>query len=51
MTDSAPARPTRFRTGGLSPRKPTRFAYAPDAEERAALAADLGLLALACAGA
>lgn len=46
MTDAAPARPTRFRAGGLSPRKPTRFAYAPDAEVREGLARDLGLLAL-----
>lgn len=46
MTDAAPARPTRFRTGGLSPRKPTRFHYAPDAEVQASLAQDLGLLAL-----
>lgn len=45
MTDT-PARPTRFRTGGLSPRKPTRFRYTPDVAGRAALAADLGLLAL-----
>jgi uncharacterized metal-binding protein YceD (DUF177 family) len=40
------ARPVRFRTGGLSPRKPTRFDFAPDAELRAALAGDLGLLGL-----
>lgn len=40
------ARPTRFRTGGLSPRKPTAFDYEPAGEARAALAADLGLLAL-----
>lgn len=46
MTDAATARPTRFRTGGLSPRKPTRFAYTPDAAVREALAEDLGLLAL-----
>ncbi|MCU0905134.1 MAG: YceD family protein [Tabrizicola sp.] len=44
--DLATARPTRFRTGGLSPRKPTRFSYRPDATERAGLAEDLGLLAL-----
>lgn len=43
MTDETP---TRLRTGSLSPRKPTRFAYRPDAAERAALARDLGLLAL-----
>lgn len=46
MTDAAQSRPTRFRTGGLSPRKPTRFSYRPDAEERKALAAELDLLAL-----
>lgn len=46
MTDAAQPRPTRFRTGGLSPRKPTRFDYDPDAATRAALAADLDLLAL-----
>ncbi len=39
-----PARPTRFRTGGLSPRKPTHFTYQPDAAARADLARDLGLL-------
>jgi uncharacterized metal-binding protein YceD (DUF177 family) len=47
MTDAAPSRPTRFRTGGLSPRKPTRFRYEPDAAERATLATELGLLGLA----
>ncbi len=46
MTDPAPSRPTRFRTGGLSPRKPTRFAYEADGGALAAFAADLGLLAL-----
>jgi uncharacterized metal-binding protein YceD (DUF177 family) len=46
MTDPAALRPSRFRTGGLSPRKPTRFSYRPTAEERAGLAQDLGLLAL-----
>lgn len=46
MSNPATPRPSRFRTGGLSPRKPTRFSYRPDAEERARLAADLGLLAL-----
>lgn len=45
MTDSV-QRPSRFRTGGLSPRKPTRFSYRPEADERAALARDLDLLAL-----
>jgi uncharacterized metal-binding protein YceD (DUF177 family) len=46
MTDAAPPRPTRFRTGGLGQRKPTRFAYAPDAATRDALAGELGLLSL-----
>lgn len=47
MTEpAATPRPSRFRTGGLSPRKPTRFSYRPDAAERAVLAADLGLLKL-----
>jgi uncharacterized metal-binding protein YceD (DUF177 family) len=46
MTDPAQPRPTKFRTGGLSPRKPTRFSYVPGAEDRKGLAADLGLLAL-----
>lgn len=46
MTSSSPTRPTRFRTGGLSPRKPTQFDHEAGAEERKALAADLGLLAL-----
>jgi uncharacterized metal-binding protein YceD (DUF177 family) len=46
MTDPAASHPARFRTGGLSPRKPTRFSFCPDADQRAALAADLGLIAL-----
>ncbi len=46
MSDPALPRPTRFRTGGLSPRKPTRFSYRPDKSERAQLAADLDLLSL-----
>lgn len=46
MTDASPPRPTRFRTGGLSPRKPTRFDHDAGAEERKALASDLGILAL-----
>lgn len=46
MSEPATPRPTRFRTGGLSPRKPTRFSFRPDAAERAALAQDLGLLSL-----
>jgi len=35
-----------FRSGALSARKPTRFALKPDAAIRAAMAADLGLLAV-----
>lgn len=35
-----------FRTGALSPRKPTRFALKPDLAARAAIAADLGLMAV-----
>jgi uncharacterized metal-binding protein YceD (DUF177 family) len=46
MTDAALPRPTRFRSGGLSQRKPTRFAYSPDAAARGALADELGLLSL-----
>ena len=46
MSNPATPHPSRFRTGGLSPRKPTRFSYRPDADERARLAGDLGLLAL-----
>lgn len=46
MSDPAPAALTRFRTGGLSPRKPTRFRFLPEASARAALAEDLDLLAL-----
>lgn len=46
MTDANPVRPIRFRTGGLSPRKPTRFSYAPDADARDTIAKDLGLLGL-----
>jgi uncharacterized metal-binding protein YceD (DUF177 family) len=46
MTDTTPNRPIRLRTGGLSPRKPTRFDHEAGAEERKALASDLGLLAL-----
>jgi uncharacterized metal-binding protein YceD (DUF177 family) len=47
MTDAEPARPTRFRTGGLSQRKPTRFRYEPDAAGRAAMGEELELLGLA----
>lgn len=46
MTEAASPRPTRLRTGGLSPRKPTRFSFRPEGEARSQLAADLGLLAL-----
>lgn len=47
MTDADHARPTRFRTGGLSQRKPTRFRFEPDAAARATMAEDLELLGLA----
>lgn len=46
MSDPATPRPTRFRTTGLSPRKPTRFSYTPDAGDRAVLAEHLGLITL-----
>jgi uncharacterized metal-binding protein YceD (DUF177 family) len=46
MSDPAPVKPTRFRTGGLSPRKPTHFNFAPDAETRADLARSLDILAI-----
>jgi uncharacterized metal-binding protein YceD (DUF177 family) len=46
MSSPAEPRPTRLRTAGLSPRKPTRFSYRPDAEARRALAQVTGLLAL-----
>jgi len=46
MTEPTPARPTRFRTGGLSQRKPTRFHWVPDPAQRAELARELDLLAL-----
>lgn len=45
MPDQA-AKPTRFRTGGLSPRKPTRFTYVPDAAPLADLARSLDILAI-----
>jgi uncharacterized metal-binding protein YceD (DUF177 family) len=45
MTDTPAAAPT-FRTAALSARKPTRFAFRPDAETRAAMAAELGLIEL-----
>jgi uncharacterized metal-binding protein YceD (DUF177 family) len=43
MTDDAPMPGLMFRTAALATRKPTRFAYRPDAEGRAALAGVLGL--------
>lgn len=46
MTEPTQPRPTRFRSAALSQRKPTRLSYRPDAAERAAIAADLGLIAL-----
>lgn len=46
MTDPDRPRPTSFRTGGLSQRKPTRFSWFPGPEDRAALAVELGLLAI-----
>jgi uncharacterized metal-binding protein YceD (DUF177 family) len=46
MTDATQPRSHRLRTGGLSPRKPTRFDLKADADQRAALAGELGLLAL-----
>jgi uncharacterized metal-binding protein YceD (DUF177 family) len=44
--DPAPTKPTTFRSGGLNPRKPTHFTYAPDAAARAELAHSLDLLAI-----
>lgn len=46
MTDAPAPRPTRFRTGGLSQRKPTRVFWSPGADECQRLADELGLLAL-----
>jgi uncharacterized metal-binding protein YceD (DUF177 family) len=43
MSDPVPARPTKLRTGGLSPRKPTHFSFVPDVEARAAIAAVLDI--------
>ena len=40
------ARTPLLRTGGLSPRKPTRFDLKADADQRSGLAAELGLLSL-----
>lgn len=44
-TPPAPAN-LNFRVAALSARKPTRFAFRPDAEIRAAMAAELGLIEL-----
>ena len=49
MTDTPdlPAMPTQpLRSAALSARKPTRFAFQPDAEGRTAIAASLGLIGL-----
>jgi uncharacterized metal-binding protein YceD (DUF177 family) len=46
MTEAPLPRSHRLRTGGLSQRKPTLFDLRADADQRAALAADLGLLSL-----
>lgn len=46
MTEPNPAPPIRFRTGALSPRRPTRFDYQPDGPSLALQAGDLGLLGL-----
>lgn len=46
-TKSAPpSNPLTFRVAGLSARKPTRFAFRPAADIRAAMAATLGLIDL-----
>lgn len=41
-----PRMQSRYRVAQLNPRQPTAFALAPDAEARAAIAQELGLLAL-----
>lgn len=41
-----PRSQSRYRVAQLNPRQPTAFALAPDAEARAAIAQELGLLAL-----
>lgn len=41
-----PRSQSRYRVAQLNPRQPTAFAFAPDAEARAAIAQELGLLAL-----
>lgn len=54
MTDSdapkdagpPPAQPVRLRSGALSPRRPTRFVYQPEAAKCKVLAQELGLLGL-----
>jgi uncharacterized metal-binding protein YceD (DUF177 family) len=46
QTSPAPAPTQSYRTAALSSRKPTRFDFRPDAGQRAALAQDLGLIAL-----
>ncbi len=51
MTDTPAALPPGFpsqplRTGGLSARKPTRFAFHPDEDARKAIATSLGLIGL-----
>lgn len=46
MSDPAPVKPSRFRTGGLSPRKPTHFSFAPDVTRRAEMAKALHLLGI-----
>lgn len=43
---SSPRPQSRYRVAQLNPRQPTAFALAPDAEARAAIAAELGLIAL-----
>lgn len=46
MPSEGSRRGSVLRTGGLSRRRPTAFDLAPDAAERAAMAAELGLLSL-----
>ncbi len=46
MTKSAPLPILSFSADGLSGRKPTRFKFLPTAAERAAMAAQMGLIAL-----
>ncbi len=42
----SPRSQNRYRVAQLNPRQPTAFALAPDAQARAAIAGELGLLAL-----